>query len=96
MVKDISDGSGGSFPYYLTMLGNILYFTAKDGTNEPELWKSDGTSSGTVLVKDNNSGSGDSSPYYLWPLGTLSISEPTTESTGPNCGRAMEGLLRAR
>ena len=40
------------YPYYLTAVGNTLYFIANDGTNGDELWKSDGTASGTVMVKD--------------------------------------------
>src|SRR5205823_7952231 len=38
-----------------------LYFSADDGVNGGELWKSDGTVPGTVQVKNINS-SGDSSP----------------------------------
>ena len=34
-----------------------MYFGADDGTNGYELWKSDGTTSGTIMVKDINSGS---------------------------------------
>ena len=33
MVKDIRSGSGGSLPWYLTAVGNTLYFEADDGTN---------------------------------------------------------------
>jgi ELWxxDGT repeat protein len=33
-------------------MNGTLFFTANDGVNGYELWKSDGTSSGTVLVKD--------------------------------------------
>ena len=36
--------------------------SSHDGTNGYELWKSDGTASGTVMVKDINSGSSSSSP----------------------------------
>ena len=39
MVKDINSGSGSSSPYYLTAVGNTLYFRADDGTNGDELWK---------------------------------------------------------
>ena len=40
----------------------MLFFSALDGTHNWEPWKSDGTSSGTVLVKDINSGASGSSP----------------------------------
>ncbi|MFM7792318.1 MAG: ELWxxDGT repeat protein, partial [Microcystis panniformis] len=52
LVKDILPGLSGSDPSYLTTLGNTLFFTAFDGVNGTELWKSDGTAAGTVLVKD--------------------------------------------
>ena len=51
-------------------------FPSHDGTNGAELWKSDGTASGTVMVKDINSGSGSSSPSTSQPLATPSISKP--------------------
>ena len=69
MVKDIYSGSGGSTPDHLTAVGNTLYFEANDGTNGDELWKSDGTASGTVMVKDIRSGSSSSSPNYLTAVG---------------------------
>ena len=69
MVKDIHSGSSGSYPNYLTAVGNTLYFRADDGTNGNELWKSDGTASGTVMVKDIYSGSSSSSPSYLTAVG---------------------------
>ena len=47
----------------MTAVGDTLFFTADDGVNGNELWKSDGTEAGTVLVKDINPGSGSSSPY---------------------------------
>ena len=90
------DGQGyqqrkcGSYPYLLTAVGNTLYFQANDGTNGYELWKSDGTASGTVMVKDINSGSGSSSLDYLTAVGTTLYFQATTEPTETNCGRAME------
>ena len=38
-------------------MGGTLFFAADDGANGSELWKSDGTAAGTVLVKDITPGS---------------------------------------
>src|SRR5690606_17210362 len=43
------------------------YFTASDGVNGNELWKTDGTTSGTMMVKDINP-SGDSYASNLTAL----------------------------
>ena len=64
LVKDIDPGTdkGGydeSGPT-LSGVGGTLFFTADDGTHGRELWKSDGTEAGTVLVKDINPGGYDS------------------------------------
>jgi ELWxxDGT repeat protein len=46
----------------------LLFFRANDGANGYELWKSDGTEPGTVLVKDIDP-VGSSSPFYLTDVG---------------------------
>ena len=68
MVKDINTG-GSSQLQYLTIVGSTLFFNAYDGINGPELWKSDGTSSGTVMIKDINPGLLGSSPTHLTNVG---------------------------
>src|SRR5262245_55961701 len=41
------------------VVGGTVYFTAYEREHGRELWKTDGTPEGTVLVKDTNPGNGD-------------------------------------
>ncbi len=57
MVKDIYPGAGYSFwdpwvPHLFATMNSALFFIAGDGRHGWELWTSDGTESGTVLLKD--------------------------------------------
>src|SRR5215213_5172796 len=67
LVKDINTVKGNSNPNdkgdainrsaeveKLFVVGKTLYFRASDGKHGVELWKTDGTESGTKLVKDIN------------------------------------------
>ncbi len=57
MVADINLGSDSSNPENLVAVGSTTFFTASDSTHGQELWKSDGTAAGTMLVKDIAPGS---------------------------------------
>jgi ELWxxDGT repeat protein len=53
-------------------VNGTLFFTADDGTTGDELWRSDGTAAGTVLVKDIAPGASESHPGFLTNVnGTL-------------------------
>ena len=58
LVQDIFVGAESSAPIELTDLDGELFFAATNAENGAELWKSDGTDTGTVLVQDINVGSG--------------------------------------
>lgn len=68
MVKDIAPARGpnpSSDPQHLTLVGDILFFVVNDARHGAELWRSDGTDPGTVLVKDIFSGRASSNPSEL-------------------------------
>lgn len=47
-----SSGVVGTSVRDLTAVGNLVFFTADDGSGNSSLWKTDGTPSGTVMVAD--------------------------------------------
>jgi ELWxxDGT repeat protein len=50
-LKDIRPGQEGSDPSDLAVMGGRVYFAATSGTGR-DLWATDGTTEGTVLVRD--------------------------------------------
>ena len=51
------------------VVGGSVYFAANDGIHGYELWRSDGTADGTVMVKDIRRGSKSSHPRHLTDVG---------------------------
>ena len=64
LVKDINI-SGNVDAREFTESNGVVFFVANDGIHGNELWKTDGSESGTVLVKDINPGYEGSSPTHL-------------------------------
>jgi ELWxxDGT repeat protein len=71
----------GSSPLYLTVMNSVLYFSANNGTNGRELWKSDGTEAGTTLVRDIFAG-GEGTPADLTVVGSTLYFSVLDGSTG--------------
>ena len=97
LVADINDISVESEPTLLRVIGSTLYFTAYTAEHGRELWRSDGTEAGTVMVKDINPADSSSlvtgtdrlyfvatSPstgYELWMVDLATPSTSTTTTT---------------
>lgn len=75
LVKDINPGITGiptATPPALVAMNGFIYFAATTAANGQELWKSDGTEAGTVIVKDIVAGTTGSGPSNLIAInGTL-------------------------
>jgi trimeric autotransporter adhesin len=67
LLKDINTTLSltGSNPANFTDVSGTVFFTASTPTFGTELWKSDGTPAGTVMVKDIQLGNGSSAPSSL-------------------------------
>ena len=66
LVKDINQTASSvpSFPQNFVTINNEVYFAADDGVNGVELWRTDGTTEGTILT-DIRVGANSSSPSLL-------------------------------
>lgn len=92
MLRNIRAGSQSSFPEHFTVLGAIVLFAANDGTPSggEELWRTDGTTGGTVLLKNINtapviseaSAQGRAYPSDFVTIGTTAYFKARTETNG--------------
>src|SRR5262245_49473554 len=65
MIADLNVAPANSSPSALVEMNGSIYFVATTPEYGTELWKSDGTAAGTVLVADIVPGTGSGSPTNL-------------------------------
>jgi ELWxxDGT repeat protein len=106
LVKDICPGLCSSLatffnpPVGFTRVGGTLFFMADDGVHSNELWKTDGTEAGTVLVKDivdaEDAYGGTYATYLTNVTAPYSSRRPTASAGGSGRARRHRGGHRAR
>jgi ELWxxDGT repeat protein len=84
LVADIRPGAGNSDPRMLTAASGLLFFTAEDGIHGRELWKSDGTSQGTIMVHDLVDGAESAQINQVNGFSTVRGADLFFSSNGPN------------
>ncbi|MBL9182814.1 MAG: M36 family metallopeptidase [Verrucomicrobiaceae bacterium] len=83
LVKNINTiANTGSSISNMVDFNGVLYFSANDGVAGQELWRSDGTDAGTVMVMDINPGTAGSSPGNMRVFGTTLYFTATTAANG--------------
>jgi ELWxxDGT repeat protein len=83
LVRDINTQGvvGDMGPRNFLTIGDVTFFAAPSPSTGTELWKTDGTLEGTVLVSDIEEGAAGSFPDFLTDVdGTLFFIASTTET----------------
>ena len=75
LVKRFRSANDNSSPAGFTRnpTSNLVYFSATDGINGRELWKTDGSEAGTTMVADIFVGNDGSEPDAFAPVGSLML-----------------------
>lgn len=70
-AQSVQNVTGGLDPKNLSAANGILYFQGRENLIGRELWKSDGTTAGTVRVKDMSANNGD--PILITPVNAANV-----------------------
>jgi ELWxxDGT repeat protein len=70
LIKDIWPGDDSNADL-LMAAGNVVYFQADDGVHGRELWRTDGTETGTFMVVDGLPGSKSANPEPIGSVGNV-------------------------
>jgi ELWxxDGT repeat protein len=96
LATDIAPGDGDTVTSNLVNIGPTSYFLVNEGL-QTGLWKTDGTSAGTVLVKELDSGSelflNGSTLYFVGDNGT--DGNQLWKSDGTNAGTTQVKVIKA-
>ncbi len=101
-VKDVLTDTGGSIEQFKTVDGAVFFVVADgpyNGSVDCSLWKSDGTSAGTILVKQLNSPCNNNGPGYLTAVGNLLFFSAYDSAAGMELWKSdgtNEGTLRVK
>jgi ELWxxDGT repeat protein len=84
LVRDINTMPIGvsSDPKFLGTLNGWTYLAATDGVHGVELWKTNGTTTGTTMVTDAEPGTGSSNPSNFVTVGSVAYFTATTIASG--------------
>lgn len=82
LIRDLNAGPAGSNPRMFIALDDRLLFAATTAAEGEELWRTDGSESGTSLVSDIYAGANSSVPSYPWRFGTDIYFRATTPTHG--------------
>lgn len=75
----------------LTAIGSTIYFQANDIINGAELWKTDGTDAGTVMIKDIRTGTGGSNPRGFINLNGVLFFQADNGTNGTELWKCDDG-----
>lgn len=84
-VRDINTSvitDGSSNPFITVVNGTTVFFTASDASHGAEVWRTDGSGTGTVMLRDFMPGMGRGTAYAFGTLGSQTFIAAGDDCTG--------------